>query len=529
MAKPRQAQVDALNFIYDAIVTGYEDIVIAAPTGIGKTGIGAAFSFWANTLKVDGWASGSYYLVTQKMLQEQLERDFSRFTNFYERLSGGLKSAADYPCDTFGTCGIGGLQQNSPIKCRKRSSSNRQCPYLTAKLRFDQSAMAVTNYPYIFTEHTHVKKLPGRVGLVADECHTLERQITSFIEVTVDDESLQRWAPQLKRLTKMDTLPEFKDWLSTRYVDALTSRLEMLTQQLAEESYAKKSTIQEHTSLDNHLKRTQTFCARLESDSSGWIYWQESDKDRLKSIAKPISAAPYVSELIGEMAAVRLYMSAYPGPKSTFCRNLGLDPKATAWLELDSPFPAENRPVNIFDVGSMGRRDQERTLPALMKAISIILDGHADEKGIVHCNSYSLGKQIYDFIRAGKHAARVIFPVNADQRRNAMQTHRSSKVATVIISPSMAEGYSFDDDLARFQIIAKVPYPYLGDKQVAARKEQDPDWYIMHTVMTILQACGRVVRSETDFGSTYILDSDFRRLLDNHPQFFPDWFTKSFK
>ena len=42
MEKPRAAQLRALDFITRAVSRGYGDIVIAAPTGIGKSGIGAA-------------------------------------------------------------------------------------------------------------------------------------------------------------------------------------------------------------------------------------------------------------------------------------------------------------------------------------------------------------------------------------------------------------------------------------------------------------------------------------------------------
>jgi ATP-dependent DNA helicase DinG len=92
----------------------------------------------------------------------------------------------------------------------------------------------------------------------------------------------------------------------------------------------------------------------------------------------------------------------------------------------------------------------------------------------------------------------------------------------------MTEGFNLQDDLAGSRFIAKMPYPYLGDKQVAAKKERDPDWYDMQTTMTVLQACGRIVRSDTDHGSTYILDSDFQMLFERHPDFFPAWFVEAF-
>ena len=106
--------------------------------------------------------------------------------------------------------------------------------------------------------------------------------------------------------------------------------------------------------------------------------------------------------------------------------------------------------------------------------------------------------------------------------------HRTSEEPTVMLSPSMTEGFNMQDDLARFQIIAKMPYPYLGDKQVAAKRERDPEWYAMQTAMTVVQACGRIVRSDTDHGATYILDSDFQNLFERNEEFFPGWFQEAF-
>ena len=92
----------------------------------------------------------------------------------------------------------------------------------------------------------------------------------------------------------------------------------------------------------------------------------------------------------------------------------------------------------------------------------------------------------------------------------------------------MTEGFSLDDDLARFQIIAKIPYPNLGDKQVEAKKDIDQEWYTLQTITAIVQACGRIVRSDTDHGVTYVLDGDFMPLFEKNPEFFPKWFQDAF-
>ena len=247
------------------------------------------------------------------------------------------------------------------------------------------------------------------------------------------------------------------------------------------------------------------------------------------SIAKPLSAAPFVPDMINSMGSTRVYMSAYMGPKDVFCRSLGINQSKVAWLELNSAFPADNRPVHMTSVGSMGRASAEQTLPGLLRMCDTILEAHGTEKGIIHTHSYVLGQKIHQALMRTPHARRVLFASKSSERNLLFNTHQRSDEPTVLIIPSMTEGYSFDDDLARFQIIAKTPYPYLGDKQVAAKMKADKDWFILQTVMSVLQACGRIVRNETDHGSTYILDSDFERLYHENQKFFPAWFSESFK
>ena len=83
----------------------------------------------------------------------------------------------------------------------------------------------------------------------------------------------------------------------------------------------------------------------------------------------------------------------------------------------------------------------------------------------------------------------------------------------VLVSPSMSEGVDLPYEKCQFQVIYKIPFPYLGDPQINQRKQQDPSWYAYKTIMTLLQAYGRGMRAEDDYCETYILDGNFRMLL----------------
>jgi Rad3-related DNA helicase len=82
-------------------------------------------------------------------------------------------------------------------------------------------------------------------------------------------------------------------------------------------------------------------------------------------------------------------------------------------------------------------------------------------------------------------------------------------------------------DLSRFQVLAKVPYPFLGDEVVKRRMALDQRWYAYQTARAVMQALGRSIRSADDFAVSYILDSDWGRFYDQHSGMFPDEFKSS--
>ena len=100
---------------------------------------------------------------------------------------------------------------------------------------------------------------------------------------------------------------------------------------------------------------------------------------------------------------------------------------------------------------------------------------------------------------------------------------------TVIVSPSVHTGVSFDNERARFQIIAKVPYPSLASEKNKLRKQNKPEWYSYRTVSSLCQMIGRPVRSKVDFADTIIIDESFGDVLKYSSHYIPVWIQESIK
>lgn len=526
----RDKQQAALEFAQRALDRGFRDILIAAPTGLGKSGIGSALCFWAAQaafqlrLKPDTQAGG-YYLVTQKLLQDQLADDVRNY-NPRLRDSHTLKSATEYRCVQYGDCMTGRRMEKEKM-CGQLK--DRTCPYMQARTAFARAQMSVTNYPYFFAERSFVQALKPRKILIADECHSLEDQILGFVELLINEETVKKYTPMLE-LPRLKTLKSFSQWVADEFIPPLQNRVTMLTEKIRVTEGGTRQDQRELHMLENYVSRSINAMNEIVRHPDNWVYWQETDKKgNLISSAKPIDAAPFVPELLLDAAEVRVYMSAYPGPKHTFCKSLGLDPDQVASASYGSTFDPERRPVHLTFIGSMSRANIETTQPSMLRQIARIAKVHATEKGVIHTHSYKLGKAVYDYLVQAGLTDRVLFPDNSRDRTDAWELHSTSTTPSILISPSMTEGFNMIDDLARWQIIAKVPFPYLGDEQVKAKKARNPEWYVLQTCMTIIQACGRVMRSHEDHGVTYILDLDFKRLYTQNKHFFPKWFTSAFK
>ena len=97
---------------------------------------------------------------------------------------------------------------------------------------------------------------------------------------------------------------------------------------------------------------------------------------------------------------------------------------------------------------------------------------------------------------------------------------------TVLFSPAMIEGIDLADDLSRFQVIVKVPYPVHKNPYVAARM-REKGWYEWQTAMRLIQATGRSVRSADDFAETYIVDSEFGEFRRKSRRLLPSWWLEA--
>ena len=145
-------------------------------------------------------------------------------------------------------------------------------------------------------------------------------------------------------------------------------------------------------------------------------------------------------------------------------------------------------------------------------------------KGIIHAHSIKVAKYLTQNIKD----SRLILAYGAD-REKMLEKHIQSKRPTVLISPSMSEGVDLKGNLSEFQVLCKIPYPFLGDKVTKKKMNKWDWWYNTQTVRTIIQSLGRSIRNEFDTAVTYILDEDWRIIKSKSRDYFPADFFDNYQ
>lgn len=215
------------------------------------------------------------------------------------------------------------------------------------------------------------------------------------------------------------------------------------------------------------------------------------------------------------------------------CQNLGIPADQAAFYDAPSEFPVENRPVVYAPTIKMtygwNSNENAKMRRDAIVIIKNILAAHSGDNGIVQTGSFQIAQWLVDELSNNKtHVVIHHNPKSNIKREDAIDNFQTSRVPVILISPSITEGLDLHDDLARFCIIAKVPFASLGDAWVKTRMGISQRWYDLETIKGVLQGCGRVVRHNKDEGITYIIDSSWGALYSRMKSAIPQWWHDAY-
>lgn len=535
--KPRKEQREALEFINDHYQKDKTNkfYLLNLPVGIGKSYLALMIADWYKknvnrTARVD-------IVTNSKILQDQ-------YSNEFESISD-LKGKENYECEAYSCSCAQGSEFN-----RLNKTSCEECPYSNARENYISGGVSLTNfYLYILYAIYNQKLMESRGArvLIVDEAHSFDDVMSDFISIKITETIVKKFnfsneydiLKTLKSVNSITSYVDFLSYLNGEIIDTIegmekgmgTSKRDIKSDKrdlkISKVLNTKNSDVKLMnlvTDLKQYQLKIEVFLKEYKENPNNWVLesnWNEKTRQKELSL-EPIWAYDYLDKYVFSNYDMVFLMSGTILDKSLFCNLNGLDINKTLYYSIPSPFPLKNRPIFYMPLGKMSFKSKEETFKIYIPYIKKLLEKYKGKKGVIHTNSFELAKWIEESIKD----PRLVFH-DSSNKDEILKMHFESHEPTVIVSPSMDTGVSFDNDKARFQIIAKIPYPSLASQKNKMRQINNPDWYSWKTCSGLVQMTGRPVRSITDYADTIIIDGGFGDVIKHSSQFLPDWIQEA--
>jgi ATP-dependent DNA helicase DinG len=508
LGEARQQQVEALKYIEQSFSNGMNTVIVEAPTGSGKSGL---------ALTLSRAYGGGHVCTFRVALQSQYTEEFERCAPLLGRSRYACLKLDNHAYKTIPIIHKGEVPPRPPLekscavgpcmnkprakqeKIRAECSAIGGCPVTHAIDKCCESETVVSNLHSLLYNVSLNEKVPKKPLLILDESHGLANALRDFAKVKI---RVRRKVDDVE-VRHLKTTTQWLQWLN------LPLQLGCLPNEDARDSY--KSRLEKLEKLGDTVQK----------------YWYEHQTGYLLVEITPIYINNFAQSMLFALADKVVMLSGTFFNKEMVTRPLGVDLEKTAFKQIPSDFPKENRPVYLpkhkdLDLSFKG---WAQNLPRTAQEIRRIMDKHPNEKGLIHVNSYKASRELEEALGSD----RIISHVSEDFALQ-LQAFYDTEEPKVFISPTAGEGYSFDDDYARFQCIVTVAYPATSDPYIKWMLEQNL-WglYNYETLKILMQAFGRVVRSREDRGASYLIDGRFYGFLKKTWSLIPRWAQESFR
>ncbi len=495
----RSTQLDAVDEILEQFEQ-HDIVFLDAPTGAGKTLIGEMVR-----RRVGG---RSLYVCHGLGLQDQFARDFP-YANV-------LKGKANYPT------------QNEPFPqvtcadCTKTRDGEGcrwcdqplECAYRMARGKALAGNLAVTNTAYMLAEISGQHSgLAGRDLVIIDEADTLEGILMGAVEFRVSSGMARRLRVDIPG--KAVHKPTIVKWIRGEFTRAVDDQRKRIKGQGLDQ-------MRERARLNNMLERARVAAEHIE----GGLWTRDYRSGQLDLVLKPVKVDEFGPGRIWRHGNKWLLMSATIISPDEMADSLGIE---GSWGQVRVPmqFPVENRKIRAVPLTEMNYNNRDQAWPEMARGIERVLELHPGERILVHTVSFALAEYLEREVKGG---GRVKFRYTSSKDRERVVEQFKRTEAGVLFAPSVDRGFDFKGDEARVVVVAKIPFPSLGDRVVSERMRTEAGewWYSVQMVRTLVQMTGRGVRSETDWCHTYILDAAFyTNVLRKAKRLLPGWWIEA--
>lgn len=490
--------------------------VVNAPTGSGKTSLAAAAATRRRTIA----------LVKTKNLQSANYGGSYSFDVLYGRSNYDCVHPNAMPYATAAECLFPGAMND----CDHAFA----CPYLDAKRIASFTSRASLNYAYWLAAEWPAAELEAAGGfLFCDEAHQLSDVVLDHTSITVTMAERLEW--------DLPAFPIVRGRASGAEIDACCAWLRSAGRVLRSAAKALAPTgadgdederedgapkaepvpdpvMRKLKRCRSLLAKVQAVVAALELNGNDWFIRSGPGARSTPSgrepgfIARPLTARFHFPRyFLGGWKTVM--MSATIGDPATFGEELGLGVMGRAWEYLDIPnaWAPETRPVRVLAAPAMGyaTRGDENVLNEQARVIAkAILDCPRDWSGFIHVTRKTEAVALAGRLASQGVPAWRLWTPNPlhGTEKTAQEWAREKKRTVGALAVTWNAWEGVDGQEEKICIVAKTPFPSLGDEYERERMQYSGAMFLQRTAWQMEQGLGRSRR-----GNAKDYDSDGER------------------
>lgn len=525
---PRKDQEDILRQI-EKDYESYDYFMICAPTGSGKSAIAYTLANWqydtgivtsTKTLQ-DQYAKsfpeipvikGKNNFKCQYLIDQNRTTNQSRMESFTSNAPIVVTESSDYYVENNLTCNFGPCtkkQGNKDDECEYKKCG---CDYYEQRDVGLGSDTCIFNYAFLFIMLNLPIQIEGinRTNMIYDEAHKLEDELLGYTSLNLSKSLIA--SLELKRSLHCNSITEVMDLMR----DVKNAAVEKMAVLLESSQYT------EANKFAKQSEKIQEIYNMVVRKPENYVWDTKSFNGKTVGLTlQPVD----ISHLAGRfLRAEKQFFMSGTLSRNALCDELGLEQASVVGLEVDKfAIPLKNRRVEFANICEMKYGMEAAEYEYALDYLGYLADEHSNERGLILVNKKSVYNDLMEQVKP-ETKMRLIeghaYNEDGTNVKDSLDRFKSSDNG-ILVSASMWEGVDLKDDLARWCVLFKCPYPFMGDKRIKKLMEIKKSWYSAKTVAKILQGLGRCVRSETDYAKIYCVDSKIRQTLERNKRFMP--------
>ena len=567
-----RATLDRLPFPYDGYREGQKDMALAtyramkrhhsalieAPTGIGKT---AAALFGALRALGKGHVTAIFYLTARTTGRRAAEDALERMREDAISLRSVTITAKEKCCllgkpDCMGCPYALGyydrrraalkealyIQRLDAEAIRELALEHELCPFELSLDMSETADVVICDYNYAFDPRVRIRRyFEGRsgAGLLVDEAHNLADRAREMLSAEISGARLKALRQKIASFEGTDSLMA---QLMGELLKALRCPEDASPEALAEPPEAIMKAVKAFVEPAAEMQSAEPDVREFLFDAQWFMTvskrFREEDYRAMLLPGEGLwtlrlwcyDPSRHLRRTLERVGGAALF-SATLAPMSFYAAQLGADGAGDTALQLESPFPRENLKVLCLPV-SVSLRDRERTAHAVCQVIHAMAE--AKTGNYIACfPSYAYMNLIYRHYR-------MLWPCDdvACQQSAMSEASRAafierfrpepgrSLVGFIVLGGVFAEGVDLPGDRLSGAAIVSTGMPQLSFERETLRELMDDAddggtdaAYTYPGLRRVLQAAGRVIRTERDRGVVILMDTRYRQ--EKYAELFP--------